>query len=285
VRIVHLSDLHFGWHNPAIAAGLAEEVAGQSPDIIVVSGDFTQIGSPAEFAMAGDFLRTLSAPVFAVPGNHDVPTVNLYMRFVHPFARYRRHIAGDIEPLLETNSVVLAGINTARRMKLGLNWAEGAISREQLKRLKRRFAAANPDATRIVVAHHPLLQPEVAVSMKTVKRADLALATFRELGVRLVLSGHFHLSYVRRHNPGEIASDIPPGPRQAAAGEIVVVQASTAISTRLRQHPNSYNVIELDAETISIFVREWDGEAWYTREEFGPVAEPIIQKRISKRRI
>ncbi len=272
MRIVHLSDLHFGWHNPVIADSLVTEVEGHAPDVVVVSGDFAQVGSTNEFVMAADFLRSLSAPVFSVPGNHDVPTVNLYMRFFHPFARYRRHISEEIEPILETKGVVLAGINTARRIRPGLNWAEGVIDEDQLERLGRRFDQADPDAVRVVVAHHPLLQPEVPVSMKTVKRADLALEKFRELGVRVVLSGHFHLSYARRHRPDLVTSDIPHGPVQAAAGDIIVVQASTAISTRLRQHPNAYNVIDIDDDIVSISVREWAGDAWRTREH---VVQPV----------
>ena len=80
MRIVHLSDLHFGRHDPEIVAGLAAEIAEHAPDLVVVSGDFTQIGTPIEFAMARDFLRTLAAPVFAVPGNHDVPLYDIFRR-------------------------------------------------------------------------------------------------------------------------------------------------------------------------------------------------------------
>jgi 3',5'-cyclic AMP phosphodiesterase CpdA len=263
VRIVHLSDLHFGRHDPEIVAGLTAEIAEHAPDLVVVSGDFTQIGTPIEFAMARDFLRTLAAPVFAVPGNHDVPARNLVRRFLDPWGLYRRYIADEVEPVLARNGVALVGINTARRARLGLNWGEGSISRAQLARTRDRFEAAQKGAVRIVVAHHPLLQPDVAISMNTVKRADLALATFRELGVRLVLSGHFHLSYVRRYL-GDAATDMPPDPRRAAAAPVVVVQAATTISTRTRTEPNAYNVIDVD-RAVSIQVREWAAGRWRTR--------------------
>ncbi|EJW11860.1 3',5'-cyclic-nucleotide phosphodiesterase [Rhodovulum sp. PH10] len=265
MRIVHLSDLHFGRHDAEIAAGLAAEVAEHAPDLVVVSGDFTQIGSAAEFSMASDFLRTLGAPVFAVPGNHDLPARDLVQRFLDPYARYRRYIAEEIEPTLVRDGVALVGINTARRLRLGLNWAEGSIGREQLRRVAARFEAAPKHAVRVVVAHHPLLQPDVAISMKTVKRADLALKTFAALGVRLVLSGHFHLSYVRRHAPGEIATAVPAGPRRAACGELLVVQAATTISTRTRQEPNAFNVIDV-GRSVSVRVREWAEGDWRTRE-------------------
>ena len=60
MRIVHLSDLHFGRHDPEIVAGLTAEIAEHAPDLVVVSGDFTQIGTPIEFAMARD-LATMYA--------------------------------------------------------------------------------------------------------------------------------------------------------------------------------------------------------------------------------
>jgi 3',5'-cyclic AMP phosphodiesterase CpdA len=269
MRIAHLSDLHFGRHDPAVASGLAADVAGQSPDLIVVSGDFTQVGTKTEFIAARQFLDTLTAPLFAVPGNHDVPALNLIKRFLDPYGYYRRYIADELEPFLHVDGVAIAGLKTSRRMRLERNWSNGSISRDQLLDLKHRFRAIPIDAVRIVVAHHPLLQPLAVAeaAMRPVKRANLALETFAQLGVRLVLSGHFHLSYVRRHeHAGEIKTGEPTGPREAADAHILVAQASSTISTRLRGEPNAYNVIDIEADTIDIRVREWVGERWATRE-------------------
>jgi 3',5'-cyclic AMP phosphodiesterase CpdA len=270
MRITHLSDLHFGHHDEQLAAGLAADIAGQKPDLVVVSGDFAQVGTRSEFAAARAFLDTLTAPVFAIPGNHDVPVNNLFERFFDPYRQYRRYIAKNLEPFVEIGGVALAGIRTSRRMRLGLNWAHGSISRDQLRELEGRFAKASPGAVRVVVAHHPLLAPEaeMATPLRRVKRADLALETFARLGVRLVLSGHFHMSYVRRHEHlGEVKEGEPTGPRLAAVAPILVAQASSTISTRLRGDPNGYNVIDIDAGLITIAVREWRGEAWVTREK------------------
>lgn len=270
MRIAHLSDLHFGRHDPAVAGGLANDISGVAPDLVVVSGDFTQIGSEAEFAAARDFLDEISAPVMAVPGNHDVPAYNLIKRFSNPYGHYRRFIAPDLEPFVEMDGVALAGLKTVRRVRMGLNWAHGSINRTQLDELAGQFAKGSPDAVKIVVAHHPLLFPEEAMQkkMRLVKRADLALQTFADLGVRLVLSGHFHMSYVRRHeHAGEVAEAMPVGPRESAAAPILVAQASSTISTRLRGHANGYNVIDINDGTIDIRVREWQGSEWRTREE------------------
>src|SRR5215213_10085128 len=118
MRIVHLSDLHFGHHDEVVAAGLAADLTGQLPDLVVVSGDFTQDGTRDEFALARAFLDTVAAPVFAVPGNHDVPARNLFRRFLAPYSLYRRFIAPEVEPFLEADGVAIAGVKTSRRARL-----------------------------------------------------------------------------------------------------------------------------------------------------------------------
>jgi 3',5'-cyclic AMP phosphodiesterase CpdA len=270
MRLAHLSDLHFGKHDTIVSATLARELEEQAPNLVVVSGDFTQTGSEAEFRAARDFLATLSAPVFAVPGNHDVPQRDMWRRLVNPYGHYRKYISNDLEPFTEIGGVALVGLKTPHRAMPGLNWQQGAFGRRQLERVGERFKAADAGATRVIVAHHPLLEPEGELkgSMPPVRRADLALATFAEQGVRLVLSGHFHLSYVRQHEHlGEVGQGEPTGARKSAAAPILVAQTSSTISTRLRGHPNAYNLIDFQDQEIDIVVREWREGKWVTREK------------------
>jgi len=270
MRIAHLSDLHFGHHDPQLAAGLADDVEAQKPSLVVISGDFTQIGSKSEFEAARAFLDQLKTPFFAIPGNHDVPAFNIVRRLAQPYRYYRRYVSAELEPFLERDGVAIAGLRTVRRIRPGLDWAQGLISQQQLDMLGRRFSAASPSAVRVVVAHHPLLMPETPMRKKQrrVDEADRALAAFATLKVRLVLSGHFHLSYVRRYEqPGAVREGIPAGPRESAVAPILVAQASSTISTRLRGQPNAYNLIDVVDGQIAIKVREWQSGNWRTREE------------------
>ena len=275
MRIAHISDLHFGRHDTSLAIGLAAEIQGQAPDLVVASGDFTQNGTAKEFGAARAFLDLLTCPVFAVPGNHDMPAVNVVRRLLTPYSLYQRYVAQELEPFLEIGGVAIAGLKTARRARFELNWAHGSISDAQLSRLAATFERASPEAVRVVVAHHPLLEPEVqpSIPMQPVRKAEAALRAFEALGVRLVLSGHFHLSYVRRYAPGEISEGIPPGPRQSAAASILVAQASSTITTRLRGEPNAYNIIDIGEGVIKVMVREVRDHSWSTRED--ALVEPL----------
>ena len=71
--LVHLSDLHFGRIDTALLGPLRTAVLGTKPDLIAISGDFTQRARRSEFAEARRFLASLDAPKLTVPGNHDVP--------------------------------------------------------------------------------------------------------------------------------------------------------------------------------------------------------------------
>lgn len=275
MKMVHVSDLHFGHHDPELAAGFADDINAIGADLIVASGDFTQVGTKDEFEQAREFLDRLTAPIFAVPGNHDVPAVNILRRFINPYGLYKKFISPDLEPFLEMDGVALLGLRTSRRARLEWNWGHGTISRGQLEDLEERFRQASPDAVRVIVAHHPLLFPTQPMMQKTkrVKRADEALATFAGLGVRLVMSGHFHLSYVRKHEqPSAAREGQPLGVSKSIAAPILIAQASSAISTRLRGEPNAYNIIDITDGKIVITVREWRDGGWQTRDK---AVEPV----------
>ena len=76
---------------------------------------------------------------------------DLFERFLTPYARYRRFISRDLEPVFQDEEVGIVGIKSSRRATLELNWAFGAVGRRQLRRALRRLDALPPGLVRIVV--------------------------------------------------------------------------------------------------------------------------------------
>src|SRR5947209_281985 len=159
-RIVHLSDLHFGAHDERLVAAVEAGIDELKPDLVVISGDFTQRAKTEEFKEACRFLERLREgghEVIGVPGNHDVPLYDVLRRFLSPLARYRRFIDDTLCPIVELNGVVVVGINTAR----SLTFKDGRINDDQVEFIRDTFSRAPSDAVRILVTHHPLLALEV----------------------------------------------------------------------------------------------------------------------------
>ena len=91
MRLVLLTDLHFGRAQPDLVQPLLDSVAEAAPDLVVIAGDFVQRARDSQFDMARSFLDRLSAPWLAVPGNHDIPTRFLFQSTkAPPFALFDR---------------------------------------------------------------------------------------------------------------------------------------------------------------------------------------------------
>jgi len=58
-RLVHLSDLHFGAHDDRLVKAVEREVDQLKPDLVVISGDFTQRARTEQFSEACQFLGQL----------------------------------------------------------------------------------------------------------------------------------------------------------------------------------------------------------------------------------
>lgn len=254
-RIAHLSDVHFGANDPKIVAATEAWLQEQQPDLVIVSGDFTQRARVEQFAAASAWLNRLRAaghPILAVPGNHDVPLYDVFRRFAAPLARYKRYISKDLSPWFENEQVAVLGINTARSLTI----MDGRINRAQMAMIEDRFAAVSPEKTRILVTHHPLFAMPIGQGSElteAVGRHDDAVAAVCRAGIHVALAGHFHRTYA------EAARKMVE-----RAGGALVIQAGTATSLRLRNDElQSFNWLHAHRNNdIELQVIAWDGHGF-----------------------
>ncbi len=252
-RLIHLSDLHFGAHDERLVEAVEQRVHEEKPDLVVVSGDFTQRARTEQFEQACEFLgrlREAGHDVLGVPGNHDVPLYDVLRRFLSPLTRYKRYIDDELCPLHEIPGATVLGINTAR----SLTFKDGSISHEQMQFIRENFERTDPKAMRVLVTHHPLFAlpvgdgPELG---KAIGRQEPALDAIAEAGVDILLAGHNHRAST--HNAADLVT---------RAGSSLVVQAGTATSTRLRAEEQSFNRIDIDGENVTVTVQAWAGDAF-----------------------
>ena len=250
-RLVHLSDLHFGAHDEELVAAVETSVDALKPDLVVVSGDFTQRARTEQFEEACQFLERLrdgGHEVLGVPGNHDVPLYDVLRRFLSPLTRYRRFIDETLCPFVEFPGVAVLGINTAR----SLTFKDGRISEEQVEFIRETFSRTDPEATRVLVTHHPLFALPVGEEVeRAVGRQELALDAIEDAGVDLLLAGHAH--HASTHDASELVT---------RSGGALVVQAGTATSTRTREQKQSFNTIDIDGGKVTVTVNAWTGDTF-----------------------
>lgn len=256
-RLIHLSDLHFGAHDDRLVAAVEARIDEEKPDLVVISGDFTQRARTEQFEEACDFLTRLKDAgheVLGVPGNHDVPLYDVLRRFLSPLTRYKRYIDDTLCPYHELDGAVVLGINTARSLTI----KDGRISEEQVALIRETFARAR-DVPRILVTHHPLFAlpvgegPELG---KAIGRQEMALEAIGEAGVDVLLAGHNHRAST--HSARDLAT---------RAGPALVIQAGTATSTRLRDEEQSFNRIDIEGHRVTLTVQSWDGSAFVSGDE------------------
>lgn len=243
--IAHISDLHFGRHDPRIVDALAGEFATQRPDLVILSGDLTQRARRREFVMARHFIDRIQRPVVIVPGNHDVPLYNLMHRLLSPLDRFHQHIGPVAMPdaWYKDDELAVLGLNTAR----SLTWKSGRLSHVQMGLIRRCFEHIPAMAWKIIVTHHPIAAADGEPRIELAGRSMLALRAVADAGVHLLFSGHHH-----RPSSGHADTDL------VLDRSLLVIHAGTAVSTRTREgEANSYNLVCLDGPHATVSVMRW----------------------------
>ena len=237
IKLLHLSDLHFGAEDVEALRAVQTFAEKIVPDAVVIAGDITQSGRRHEFEAARAWFNRFACPLVVAPGNHDTPVFHLPARMIAPFDRYSRYMEGldTVGRLVELGGglVRISAINTARGVQGRVNWADGVISLDHLEEALDRLSGGLESAWRILICHHPLLEPgHSRVAVDTLRGGE-ALRRCAAARVDAILTGHIHDAF---------ADPI------ATTGRPTVQMGAGTLSTRLRATRPSFCVIMIDGE-------------------------------------
>ena len=214
----------------AVLGSLMDDLRANQPDHIVVTGDLTHLGLPAEFQKAKEFLRDLGAPsaVTVIPGNHDAYVAHALEDGLSHWVEYivsdehkrtggQSFSSGALFPSLRVRgSVALICVSTARPCSTFL--AVGRIGKEQQQRLQKMLIETGRKGLfRVILIHHPPVKGVVSWR-KRLTDAEAFRAIVQQHGAELILHGHAHrLAQTQVKTPGGFAPVI--GISSASAGD------------------------------------------------------------------
>lgn len=197
--IAQLTDPHVGT-GPDFLGGLIDTAAAlrravehvaalqPAPDLVLLTGDLTERGRPEEYAEVLDALAPLTVPVYAVPGNHDVPAVaREEMGRCMP-------VASDAPAGTCCYHVVHGGLRLVALDTVVPRRSHGAIAQEQLDWLSRVLDRYCGEPV-LLFMHHPPLPTGLAVmdACSLMSGGEALAGLIRGHGnVQGLLCGHLH---------------------------------------------------------------------------------------------
>ena len=235
--ILQFADVHFGAEDSDALYAIREIEEELAPDLVLVCGDITQTGSLSEYRAARDWLAGFSAPIVAMPGNHDAPYYQPIARLFAPYQRFERFIGPLCQPSYVDERIAILPYNSSRAIQAKLDWSVGVIDLGELESLIARFKRDAPDRLHMLACHHPLIYPPESPLDKTTANGPEALRRLSESDCDGVLTGHIHIPFVKDREPG--------------ASGLLSVGAGT-LSTRRRGVAPSFNHIVVDAEGFHV---------------------------------
>jgi 3',5'-cyclic AMP phosphodiesterase CpdA len=222
-RFAVVSDLHIAlphtiWDHPSrfhlveisipALQAILEHLCQLDLDFLLLPGDLTQHGEPANHVWLSQRLAELPFPVYVVPGNHDVPHLhaNEHSIGVADFPYYYRSFGYEDPTRLYYTCEIYPGV---RLIALNSNFFDqegkliGHIDDQQLQ-----WLAAVLDQVRdeqvLVMVHHNVVEHLRGQSQHPwgqrymVDNASALLRLLQAAGVQLVFTGHLHVQNIAR---------------------------------------------------------------------------------------
>jgi 3',5'-cyclic AMP phosphodiesterase CpdA len=255
VRILHVSDLHFGRPvDSTMIEAIEDHIVKDGYDVVAISGDVSQRARAGEFQRARVFMRDAArvSQVIVVPGNHDVAWWRSPMMIRGSktiYEPYLRYVSHELEPVLRVPGATFVGLNTSQGVSgRTLTWRLrdisiiGDLRRSQIDRAAAEFEASPKGDARVIVMHHNPVRGELS-QRHGLKNTPKILGAFAQIGVDVVLCGHDHqeaIHYVEHTKRG------------------TVISTAGTVSNRSRgRRPSSVNVVTISPTEISVRTLIW----------------------------
>lgn len=217
MRVLHTSDWHVGrlFHGrdllgdqESVLGGLADLVADERVDVVVVSGDLYDRAVPSGEAVSActrvlDRIRRAGARLVITPGNHDsAPRLGAFAEFAEAGGLHLRTRVAELDrPVLlddRHGPVALYGIPYLEpepaRHSLGIEAAGHAgVLTEAMRRVRADLAARGPGVRSIVLAHAFVTGGAPSASERTISVGGVEQVSGAVFdGVDYVALGHLH---------------------------------------------------------------------------------------------
>lgn len=198
-RFLHITDLHVSSPDAQDPGRQTDTVATLArlietanrikprPDFVVASGDLTNMGDPASYALLSEMMAELEMPVVYALGNHDRRA-----GFHEVFPGYPGAPDGPLD-----YDVVHAGLHVVVADTAVPGKVSGALDAAQFERLEAALES-HPELPKILVLHHPVRVHGREGGWTTISAEDSARIGDLIAGrnVAAILSGHVHSNRV-----------------------------------------------------------------------------------------
>ncbi|WP_419419949.1 metallophosphoesterase family protein [Legionella sp. D16C41] len=245
MKIIHISDLHFGMHDEHILAAFIQDIMAHKPDIMIISGDLTQRAKISQFKQFKEFFNQLPKPVFIVPGNHDIPLYNTLARLLYPFENYKRYVTPDLTVTFSNQDIRILGVNSVHPYYI----KDGRLTHKLLLTIKQYFDNED-EKLNILFFHHNFDYLEGL--HKPLENDQEFLYYLKDSAINIVCTGHLHYAHLgliekNNHYP------------------CLVMHAGSLMCQRSKDGLNSYYILENNKQSCTINWRVFSEQRFMTK--------------------
>jgi Icc protein len=198
MRLIQLTDCHLfddpatrlgGVDTQATLAAVIDALASAdpAPDVVLATGDLTQLGEAGAYGRVRRLLQSLAMPVYCLPGNHD-HRETFAAAMPGDGVHVTRSLCRDGWQILFLDSTIPGE-------------DDGRLGEAELAALDQALAARPDHHALVCLHHHPVVVGGAWRDVVSLENPDRLFAIIdRHPGVRGILFGHIHQAFDSERN-------------------------------------------------------------------------------------